>query len=35
MEQDRSYFKVLTGKPTWKNLQEYLSVDDRTILELS
>jgi hypothetical protein len=33
MEEGRSSFKILTGKPTGKNLWEDLSVDGRIILE--
>ena len=33
MEEDRSYFKILTGKPTGKRPLGGLGVDGRTILE--
>ena len=33
MEEDRSAFKMLTGKATGRDLQEGLAVDFRTILE--
>ena len=33
MEEGRSAFKILTGKPTAKRFQESLGVDGRTILE--
>jgi hypothetical protein len=33
MEEDRSYFQILTGTPTGKRPLEGLGVDGRTLLE--